>query len=55
MHGVEPEILNPRLAWANKSEYDATAKKLAKLFEENFAKYSDMPSEIVNAGPKSSK
>ncbi len=53
--GVEPEILNPRLAWANKSEYDATAKKLAKLFEENFAKYSDMPSEIVNAGPKSSK
>ncbi|MBR2967851.1 MAG: phosphoenolpyruvate carboxykinase (ATP) [Clostridia bacterium] len=50
---VDDSILNPRNAWADKSEYDKTANKLAGLFEENFRKYADMPSEIVNAGPKS--
>lgn len=53
--GVDPQGLNPRNMWKDKSEYDKTATKLASLFEENFAKYGDMPKEIVNAGPKGKK
>lgn len=49
---VDAKILNPRNVWADKNEYDATAKKLATQFENNFKSYPDMPAEIVNAGPK---
>ena len=51
--GVPSEIMNPRDTWKNKKEYDATAKKLAGMFAENFAKkYPNMAKEIVEAGPK---
>ncbi len=50
---VPSEILNPRGLWADKDAYEESAKKLAKKFQENFAKkYPDMPENIVNAGPK---
>ncbi|MCB9532541.1 MAG: phosphoenolpyruvate carboxykinase (ATP) [Myxococcales bacterium] len=51
--GVPAEILQPRQAWADGAAYDATATKLAGLFQKNFAKYADAASpEIIAAGPK---
>ncbi len=50
---VPSEILQPRETWADKDAYDAQAKKLAKMFAENFSKkYPNMPENIKNAGPK---
>src|SRR6516162_3078394 len=50
---VPSEILTPRLTWEDKSAYDATAKKLAGLFRENFRKYeADASPEVRAAGPK---
>ena len=49
---VPAEILNPKNTWADKAEYDKTAKMLAARFTENFKKYTHMPENIVKAGPK---
>jgi phosphoenolpyruvate carboxykinase (ATP) len=51
-HGVPSEVLTPRLTWQDKGAYDATAKKLANLFRENFRKYeADASAEVRAAGP----
>lgn len=49
---VPSEILVPRNVWANKTEYEATARKLADLFTKNFEQYADGASaEVRAAGP----
>jgi phosphoenolpyruvate carboxykinase (ATP) len=51
--GVPSEILLPRNTWSDKNAFDATAKKLAKLFVENFSAYADAASDaILSASPK---
>ncbi len=50
--GVPDDVLSPRKMWGDKVEYDETAKKLAGLFRKNFEKYTNMPQEVVNAGPQ---
>lgn len=50
---VPDEIMNPRDTWEDKSAYDESAKKLAKMFQDNFAKkYPNMPENIAEAGPR---
>ncbi len=49
--GVEPQLLDPKSTWENPENFDDEAKKLAKLFIDNFEKF-DVSEAIVNAGPK---
>ncbi|MEO1483219.1 MAG: phosphoenolpyruvate carboxykinase (ATP) [Myxococcota bacterium] len=50
---VPDEVLTPWSTWKNRDDYDAMAKKLAGLFNENFKKYADGASdELLAAGPK---
>lgn len=50
--GVAKEILDPRMAWADKDAYDRTARHLASRFQENFTKkFGSVAPEILAAGP----
>jgi phosphoenolpyruvate carboxykinase (ATP) len=50
---VDPIILNPRDTWADKTEYDTTAARLVKLFNDNFARFADHVDQSVrDAAPR---
>ncbi len=54
IEGVPDIVLDPRRTWKDKLAYDAQAKKLAAMFEENAAtKYPNMAPEVRAAGPHS--
>jgi phosphoenolpyruvate carboxykinase (ATP) len=38
--GVETRILDPRGTWADPADYDVTAARLVKLFNDNFARFA---------------
>jgi phosphoenolpyruvate carboxykinase (ATP) len=51
--GVPKSVLQPRETWKDQAAYDAQAKKLAGMFQENFKKFESFVSEGVRqAGPK---
>lgn len=50
--GVPSRIMNPRETWEDTGAYDATARKLAAMFEANCTKkYPNMSERIKAAGP----
>jgi phosphoenolpyruvate carboxykinase (ATP) len=50
---VPDEVLRPRNTWADKTAYDRQARKLARMFADNFRQFEDMVTEEVRAaGPK---
>ena len=51
--GVPPDILDPRASWDDAHAYDAMARRLARAFARNFAKFADEVSPTVAAaGPR---
>ena len=52
--GVDGNILDPRKTYASPEQWQEKSEQLAKLFIENFEKYTDTPAgaALVSAGPK---
>jgi phosphoenolpyruvate carboxykinase (ATP) len=50
--GVPDEVLDPRSTWQDKAAYDEQARKLAKMFVDNFTTFEkDVPASVKAAGP----
>jgi phosphoenolpyruvate carboxykinase (ATP) len=47
--GVPPGILDPRATWKDAGAYDAQARKLAGMFDGNFAQFREHVSKEVRA------
>jgi phosphoenolpyruvate carboxykinase (ATP) len=53
--GVPDGVLWPRNTWQDKEAYDASARNLARRFQENFTKFEgQVTQEVLKAGPKTS-
>jgi phosphoenolpyruvate carboxykinase (ATP) len=51
--GVPSEVLTPRRTWADGAAYDEQARKLAKMFVDNFRTFeADAAPEVKAAGPR---
>jgi len=49
---VPSEILDQKNTWVDKDSYVLSAKNLAQMFVENFKKFENVSSDIIDAGPK---
>lgn len=54
IEGIDNSLLNPKNTWQDKTSYDATLRKLAKMFIDNFNMFTDTDNgkELVKAGPQ---
>ena len=49
---VPREVLQPRATWQDPTAYDTQARKLARMFTENFHQFAEtVPAEVAAAGP----
>jgi phosphoenolpyruvate carboxykinase (ATP) len=52
VEGVDPAILSPRDTWADKTAYDAQARKLVQMFQDNFKKFeAHVGPDVLQAAP----
>ena len=50
---VPAEFLQPRSTWQDQDAYDVQARRLARMFAENFEGYADgVPPAVREAGPR---
>ncbi len=47
--GVPDRVLQPKSTWEDGSAYDAQAKRLARMFLDNFGRYGDEVSAEIRA------
>jgi phosphoenolpyruvate carboxykinase (ATP) len=53
LSGVEPHLLDPVKTWADKAEFDKTARALVAMFQKNFAKFeSSVDADVRAAAPE---
>ena len=51
--GVEPHLLYPMKTWKDKAAFDDTARKLVRMFQENFVKYEKhVDADVRAAAPE---
>jgi phosphoenolpyruvate carboxykinase (ATP) len=51
--GVPSEVLNPRNTWKDSAAYDEQARRLARMFAENFRTFeADAAPDVRAAGPR---
>jgi phosphoenolpyruvate carboxykinase (ATP) len=51
--GVEPHLLHPMKTWKDKAEFDRTARKLVRMFQDNFTKYEQhVDADVKAAAPE---
>lgn len=50
--GVPPGLLDPASTWFDRDEYELAAKRLARLFVENFTRFGGVAESIRLAGPR---
>ena len=51
--GIEPHILYPMKTWKDKAAFDETARKLVRMFQENFVKYEKhVDADVRSAAPE---
>jgi phosphoenolpyruvate carboxykinase (ATP) len=51
--GIEPHLLYPFKTWANKAEFDETARKLVAMFQKNFVQFeTHVDADVRDAQPE---
>jgi phosphoenolpyruvate carboxykinase (ATP) len=51
--GVEPHLLYPIKTWRDKAEFDATVRRLVKMFQDNFVKFEKhVDPDVLAAAPE---
>lgn len=52
--GIDPQLLDPRITWQDRSLYGAQARQLCEAFVKNFQRFEGVDASIHDAGPQAS-